>query len=403
LALAFAACGGGSGADEASDDSDLTSGKIELFFTNPLPDLIARGEVNAADVAGLDTSVVGSGPAPDKRLVQLIDSAKGKSCSVLVADYDFDLQDVADAMVRAKQRGCDVRMVTDGDTVDHANPSTDPSQRYGRQDFKPEYEKPLKAILDAGIPVHDDGTRGAIMHNKFVVINGKVVWGGSWNMSVADLSYWNNAAVLPSPTLAARYTTNFEFLFKEFSPALSPLPHTQRVVGDLPADHVLTIGGRPVEVFFPHTDKAAARVAEIVSGATESVHLMAFQFTAGPIADALLDRASKGLEIRGVFENNGACQGVYPQLAATKGNVTVSRWAFGHIQGLRNFLHHKVFIVDQKTVVFGSFNFTASAEDSNDENLIVVTDPAIAKTFEQEYQLIEKVIGKTKQAPACGG
>jgi phosphatidylserine/phosphatidylglycerophosphate/cardiolipin synthase-like enzyme len=260
----------------------------------------------------------------------------------------------------------------------------------------------MKVILDAGIPVHDDGTRGAIMHNKFVVLNGKIVWTGSWNMSVADLSYWNNAAVLPSPALAARFTANFEFLFKEYSQALTPLPHVQKVPAALPSEHGLDLGGRPMEVFFPHTDKAAARVAQIVSSATQSIHLMAFQFTAGPIADAVLERASHDIEVRGVFENNGACAGVYPSLQALGHKVTVSRWAFGHIQGLRNFLHHKVFIVDNKTVIFSSFNFTASADDSNDENLIIVTDPATAKTFEQEYRLIETVIAKTKSPPPCG-
>lgn len=105
----------------------------------------------------------------------------------------------------------DVRMVTDGDTVDKANPSTNPAERYGRHHFHAEYEKPLAAILAAGIPVHDDGARGGIMHNKFVVLNGKTVWTGSWNMNMGDLNYWNHAIVLNSAPLAARFTANLAF------------------------------------------------------------------------------------------------------------------------------------------------------------------------------------------------
>ena len=50
----------------------------------------------------------------DEKLVALIDRAHK---SVDVADYDFDLANVAVAMVRAKNRGARVRMVTDSDTI----------------------------------------------------------------------------------------------------------------------------------------------------------------------------------------------------------------------------------------------------------------------------------------------
>src|SRR5262245_39541664 len=45
----------------------------------------------------------------DTKLVALMDQAQK---TLDVADYDFDLADVADAMVRAKGRGVTVRMVT---------------------------------------------------------------------------------------------------------------------------------------------------------------------------------------------------------------------------------------------------------------------------------------------------
>jgi phosphatidylserine/phosphatidylglycerophosphate/cardiolipin synthase-like enzyme len=73
----------------------------------------------------------------------------------------------------------------------------------------------------------------------------------------------------------------------------------------------------------------------------------------------------------------------------------------GHLDGLRDFLHHKVFIIDGKTVVIGSFNFSNSADTSNDENLLIITDPAVAALFEQELLLIEEATAKTRQAVPC--
>ncbi len=399
-AMALAACSGSADEEEGTDTSDATSAPFELYFTNPLPDLIARGDVDAAALGELARTKIASGPEPDKRLVSLIDSAKGKACSVLLADFDYNLQPISDALVRAKARGCDVRVVTDGDTVDRANASTVASQRYGRHGFDSKYQAPLDTLFRANVPVHDDGSRGAIMHNKFVVINGTTVWTGSWNMSAGDLAYWNHAIVLRSPDIAARYTQDFEYLFKRYAPAHAPGSHLLDATFTPPQNHKIMFGTRPVEVYFPRADKATARIAEVVGQASRSIHFMAFQFTEGPIADAVVERAAHGVQVRGVFENNGACAGAYPRFLS-KGTMDLSRWSLGRIQGLRNFLHHKVFILDGATVVLGSFNFSASADTANDENVLIITDPDIAKAFEDEYVLVENATKRTHESGPC--
>jgi phosphatidylserine/phosphatidylglycerophosphate/cardiolipin synthase-like enzyme len=54
--------------------------------------------------------------------------------------------------------------------------------------------------------------------------------------------------------------------------------------------------------------------------------------------------------------------------------------------GNPDILHHKVFIIDNETVVIGSFNFSASARDNNNENLLIINNPDIANAFTQEWQ-----------------
>jgi phosphatidylserine/phosphatidylglycerophosphate/cardiolipin synthase-like enzyme len=51
-------------------------------------------------------------------------------------------------------------------------------------------------------------------------------------------------------------------------------------------------------------------------------------------------------------------------------------------------MHHKVFIIDEKTVIFGSFNFSDNADTANDENLLIVEDPTMAKAFKAEYDRV---------------
>ncbi len=49
-------------------------------------------------------------------------------------------------------------------------------------------------------------------------------------------------------------------------------------------------------------------------------------------------------------------------------------------------MHHKVIIIDDHTTLIGSFNFSANATDSNDENLMVVRNPDVAAQYIAEFE-----------------
>ena len=49
---------------------------------------------------------------------------------------------------------------------------------------------------------------------------------------------------------------------------------------------------------------------------------------------------------------------------------------------------HKVFIIDGKIVAFGSYNFSQSAEERNDENVLIVYNEAIAGEFLKEFERV---------------
>jgi phosphatidylserine/phosphatidylglycerophosphate/cardiolipin synthase-like enzyme len=51
-------------------------------------------------------------------------------------------------------------------------------------------------------------------------------------------------------------------------------------------------------------------------------------------------------------------------------------------------MHHKVLIVDRQIVVLGSYNFTASAEKSNDENILIIHSPQVAAEFLKEFRRV---------------
>ena len=55
--------------------------------------------------------------------------------------------------------------------------------------------------------------------------------------------------------------------------------------------------------------------------------------------------------------------------------------------------HSKVMIIDCATVVTGSFNFTAAAQNHNAENLLVLDDPALAAQYKANWERHRAVSG----------
>ena len=47
-------------------------------------------------------------------------------------------------------------------------------------------------------------------------------------------------------------------------------------------------------------------------------------------------------------------------------------------------LHHKFAVIDNKTVITGSFNWSPSAAHTNDETLLVIHSPKLAAHFARE-------------------
>ncbi|WP_376789161.1 phospholipase D-like domain-containing protein [Thermoflexus sp.] len=280
----------------------------------------------------------------------LIAAIEGARQTLDVAVYDIDLMPVAEALLRARDRGVRVRVVTETD-----NAGT----------------KAIARLRAGGIPVVTD-ERNGYMHNKFMVIDGERVWTGSMNFTDND-AYQNNnnAALLRSPELAHNYAVKFAAMFERraFGPARSSGNTVPR----------LTIQGTPVENYFAPEDPTVEAIRAALRSARERIVFMAFSFTHPRIGDVLLERAQAGVEIHGVMERSGAEASVSQFNRLRRAGIDVLK------DGNPYTMHHKVFVIDRRVVIFGSYNFSRNAAEDNDENFLIVTDPAMAARFEGEF------------------
>jgi phosphatidylserine/phosphatidylglycerophosphate/cardiolipin synthase-like enzyme len=318
----------------------------------PESDLPAAAEPPVSAIEVFFSGNDGRARVLESALVAAIDRANQ---SVDMAMYNFSLDAVGEAILAAKSRGVRVRIVAESDALD--------GRWFGR-------------FRAAGIKVQGDG-REALMHNKFLILDGREVWTGSLNLTRSGTTIDDNNFVrLVSPELAQRYGAVFEAMFTDgrFGPNRSA-----------PAlDPDLEVGGVPVEVYFSPEAPPEQRLVALIQGAQKSIRVLAYSFTSDKLAAALRDQAAAGLAVQGVFDESQVDgQGAeYAPLRQAGLDV--------RLDGSPGLMHNKVLVIDDKIVVFGSFNFTRAANQSNDENLIVVFDSSIAaqyrNVFEQIYQ-----------------
>ena len=109
---------------------------------------------------------------------------------------------------------------------------------------------------------------------------------------------------------------------------------------------------------------------------------MTFSYTADTIAEAMVAKVKAGLAVRRVFETQNASGSGADFNRLQQGGVDVLE------DGNCYILHHKVIVIDERTVITGSYNFTSSAERDNDENLVIVDDPNLARAYLDEFQRV---------------
>ena len=139
-------------------------------------------------------------------------------------------------------------------------------------------------------------------------------------------------------------------------------------------------GGEVSIIFASEADEIGALTAEIAQ-AEHSIRFMTFVFSLEELAQAMLLQAENfNFTVEGIFEdrNSTASWSQLPALHCAGAKVRQD--------GNRYILHHKVIIIDEDTVITGSFNFSSSAAERNDENIVIVRNAVIAGLYLDEWQ-----------------
>lgn len=325
--------------------------------------------------------------------------------TLLLSIYDLKLSEVADAVVRAKGRGVDVRLIYD---MGHAKPSGDPAAGAG-----PSAE--YSALLAAGVPVRllKGGGSFGIMHNKFAVFDGELLVTGSFNWTrAADERNFENAVFKDDPALIDGFTRYWNWMWplaaepaasaaelasgtfgseEDESVSFSALAGASGAgFGAPPSDSARPVtyrGGAFPRYAFSPEGGVEALLVDAIGRANKKIEIAIFSLYSPKVAAALIAAKGKGVAVRVVAD---AGQSRRSQAVRSLADAGIGlRLSSGRGDGL-GVMHHKWALIDGALLMSGSYNFSQNAELYNFENDLFTTEPAETGAFGGEFSALWK-------------
>ncbi|MGF1521319.1 MAG: phospholipase D-like domain-containing protein [Leptolyngbyaceae cyanobacterium] len=277
----------------------------------------------------------------------------------------------------------------------------------------------IRILQKAGVPLLDDtadGSKGSgLMHHKFMVVDGKTVVLGSvnWTLSGIHGDFANEASrgnangllKIKNVDLAAVFTDEFELmwgdgpdhekdsLFGLQKPARSPktinLPGSQ-----------ITVQFSPVSESKPWSKSVNGLIGKTLGQASEQIDMALFVFSDQGISDRLAQVSQAGVTIQALIDSNFIYRS-YSEALDMLGTATPDHRcqfeANNHpwTQPISQVgtpllpdgdkLHHKFALIDNRTVIIGSHNWSAAANHNNDEDILILRNPTVAAHFRREF------------------
>ncbi len=134
-------------------------------------------------------------------------------------------------------------------------------------------------------------------------------------------------------------------------------------------------------------NRAIAQVVEgLIANARRSLDVAVYRFNHPGLAQAVAVALGLGVQVRLVLDRNK-----YDESASTRalfaGGAIPFRLLYGR-QGAGTKMHHKFAILDEQTVLTGSYNWTLESEEQNFENLIILRESDQVKSYREEFDVL---------------
>nr|WP_228048619.1 DUF655 domain-containing protein [Nodularia sp. LEGE 04288] len=371
---------------------------------------------------------------------QIINTISQAKTTVDIAIQELRLPKISQALTERQKAGVKVRVILENNysrpwsslTPDEVQKLA-PREQARYQEFhdfvdlnqdnqlSPEEINQRDALIilhNAKIPWIDDRADGSagsnLMHHKFVIVDNRWVIKTSANFTLSDvhgdytnfssLGNANNFLLIDSPELAILFTEEFNIMWGD-GPGGQP-DSRFGIQKPMRSPKTITLGETKITVHFsptsptqPWYQSSNGLIGKTLDSATTSIDMALFVFSEQRLANilkirhqnnvsirALIDSQfayryySEGLDMMGIALSNDCKYDVdnnpWQKPLTTVGVPTLAKG---------DLLHHKFGVIDQKTVITGSHNWSKVANNGNDETLLIVENPTIAAHYVREF------------------
>jgi phosphatidylserine/phosphatidylglycerophosphate/cardiolipin synthase-like enzyme len=379
----------------------------------------------------------------EARIIERIDAAK---TSIDIAIQELRLPLIAKALVRAKKRGVKVRVILENNynnTVKEANsaPRGEDEEEHdniryidlfalvdmnrdGVLQRKELQQRDAVYILRTNRvtvkdDTFDDSNGSGLMHHKFLVIDRRtlVVSSANFTMSGIHGDFMNenstgnaNAMIILDDTkLSSTFTAEFNIMWGSRSrdPQFGlAKPFRQRKQHKMKGSSI-TVQFSPTPSNRSWKESVNGLIYSKLAKAKYESLMALFVFSEQRFANVLNGRLINNPNFNlGILVERKFATRSYSELLDIWGLEILDEnceyedynqpWENPYlnvgtpIMNTSDVLHHKFAVIDDHTVIFGSQNWSLSANQRNDENLLVIEDREVARAFKEEYYRLEE-------------
>ncbi len=133
------------------------------------------------------------------------------------------------------------------------------------------------------------------------------------------------------------------------------------------------------EVKFSLYDNPQKEIIKNINQAEAFINIAMYIFTDREIALPLVKARERGVKVRLYLDKDQA------EYQYSQSRFLVQKEINTRISTNNYIMHHKFAIIDNRLLLTGSYNWTFSANNRNDENLMVIDDPEIIEIFQNQF------------------
>ena len=135
-----------------------------------------------------------------------------------------------------------------------------------------------------------------------------------------------------------------------------------------------------VSVCFTPRDNCTSTITHEIEQAKTEILVQAYSLTSKPIADAIVKAKDSGVSIGVILDRSSK----FARNSATF--FSVLNGIPTYLDGRHSIADNNMIVIDKRTVITGSYNFTNESDEKNAENLLIVKSDELAGAYIDSWQ-----------------